>query len=234
PGIRCGRARGRMDGGDRRLHDDLHGLVQPHAVEHAPRGDRGEARRADRGDGQERPRPVTRDIQPPLPAISLGPRRGAGDRRGPQAHARRPRAAPRRFDCRAPGNRQAPAAAVPARSYSREQGRGQAREDALDQSRELLRGRNPHVGYHQPRREEGDQELPAGQWLTGKGEGEKHMAETTMGSAGARPTLFLRNVTGLVKAWSTFDAFVYSFWSVNLITLGLYGMSYVYSVPDGQ
>ena len=60
------------------------------------------------------------------------------------------------------------------------------------------------------------------------------MAETTMGSAGARPTLFLRNATGLVKAWSTFDAFVYSFWSVNLITLGLYGMSYVYSVPDGQ
>jgi hypothetical protein len=24
-----------------------------------------------------------------------------------------------------------------------------------------------------------------------------------------------------------------SFWSVNLITLGLYGMSYVYAVPDG-
>src|SRR5229473_2382871 len=60
------------------------------------------------------------------------------------------------------------------------------------------------------------------------------MAETTMGSAGSRPTLFLRNATGLVKAWSTFDAFVYSFWSVNLITLGLYGMSYAYTVPDGQ
>src|SRR5207245_7649592 len=60
------------------------------------------------------------------------------------------------------------------------------------------------------------------------------MADTTMGTAGARPTLFLRNATGLVKAWSTFDAFVYSFWSVNLITLGLYGMSYVYTVPDGQ
>src|SRR6266704_1194118 len=57
------------------------------------------------------------------------------------------------------------------------------------------------------------------------------MAEATMGS---RPTLFLRNATGLVKSWSTFDAFVYSFWSVNLITLGLYGMSYVYTVPDGQ
>src|SRR5712664_2443982 len=62
----------------------------------------------------------------------------------------------------------------------------------------------------------------------------RDMAESTMGSAGSRPTVFLRNATGLVKAWSTFDAFVYSFWSVNLITLGLYGMSYVYTVPDGQ
>src|ERR1041385_1851079 len=59
------------------------------------------------------------------------------------------------------------------------------------------------------------------------------MADTTMGAT-ARPALFLRNATGLVKAWSTFDAFVYSFWSINLITLGLYGMSYVYWVPDGQ
>src|SRR5437762_8125219 len=53
-------------------------------------------------------------------------------------------------------------------------------------------------------------------------------------TSGQRPSLFLRNATGLVKAWSTFDAFVYSFWSVNLITLGLYGMSFVYWVPDGQ
>src|ERR671928_1278243 len=58
------------------------------------------------------------------------------------------------------------------------------------------------------------------------------MATTTAGPP--RQTLFLRNATGLVKAWSTFDAFVYSFWSVNLITLGLYGMSYVYWTPDGQ
>src|SRR2546430_12677805 len=49
-----------------------------------------------------------------------------------------------------------------------------------------------------------------------------------------RPTLFLRNATGLVKAWSTFDAFLYAFWSVNLVTLGLYGMSFVYAIPDGQ
>jgi amino acid transporter len=40
--------------------------------------------------------------------------------------------------------------------------------------------------------------------------------------AAAAPTLFLRNATGLVKGWSGFDAFVYSFMSVNLVTLGMY------------
>lgn len=58
------------------------------------------------------------------------------------------------------------------------------------------------------------------------------MATTT--AAPPRQTLFLRNATGLVKAWSTFDAFLYSFWSVNLVTLGLYGMSFLYAIPDGQ
>jgi basic amino acid/polyamine antiporter, APA family len=57
------------------------------------------------------------------------------------------------------------------------------------------------------------------------------MATTT---EAPRQTLFLRNATGLVKAWSTFDAFLYAFWSVNLVTLGLYGMSFVYVIPDGQ
>ena len=60
------------------------------------------------------------------------------------------------------------------------------------------------------------------------------MATTTDTTGTSRPTLFLRNATGLVKAWSTFDAFLYSFWSVNLVTLGLYGMSFVYTIPDGQ
>ena len=58
------------------------------------------------------------------------------------------------------------------------------------------------------------------------------MATTTTDAP--RQTLFLRNATGLVKAWSTFDAFLYAFWSVNLITLGLYGMSFAYAIPDGQ
>jgi amino acid transporter len=52
--------------------------------------------------------------------------------------------------------------------------------------------------------------------------------------AGGRPTLFLRNATGLVKAWSAYDAFIYSFMSVNLVTLGLYGMSFAYAIPQGQ
>jgi APA family basic amino acid/polyamine antiporter len=38
----------------------------------------------------------------------------------------------------------------------------------------------------------------------------------------AAPTLFLRNATGLVKGWSGFDAFTYSFMSVNLVTLGMF------------
>jgi APA family basic amino acid/polyamine antiporter len=59
------------------------------------------------------------------------------------------------------------------------------------------------------------------------------MGEMTMGTS-ARPALFLRNATGLVKAWSAYDAFIYSFMSVNLVTLGLYGMSFAYSVPDGS
>jgi APA family basic amino acid/polyamine antiporter len=59
------------------------------------------------------------------------------------------------------------------------------------------------------------------------------MADITADS-GALPTVFLRNATGLVKAWSAYDAFIYSFMSVNLVTLGLYGMSTAYAIPDGH
>ena len=49
------------------------------------------------------------------------------------------------------------------------------------------------------------------------------------------PTLFLRKATGLVKGWSRFDAFVYSFMSVNFVTLGLFfSLSVLGFVPDGQ
>jgi basic amino acid/polyamine antiporter, APA family len=49
------------------------------------------------------------------------------------------------------------------------------------------------------------------------------------------PTLFLRNATGLVKGWSGFDAFAYSFMSVNLVTLGMfYSLAIFAFVPDGS
>ncbi len=50
------------------------------------------------------------------------------------------------------------------------------------------------------------------------------MATITGEAGGVReaPALFLRNATGLVKGWSGFDAFIYSFMSVNLVTLGMY------------
>ncbi len=46
-------------------------------------------------------------------------------------------------------------------------------------------------------------------------------------------TLFLRKATGLVRSWSVFDAFVYAFFSINLITLGLYIMSQMYFFEGG-
>jgi APA family basic amino acid/polyamine antiporter len=51
----------------------------------------------------------------------------------------------------------------------------------------------------------------------------------------AAPSLFLRNATGLVKGWSGFDAFTYSFMSVNLVTLGMWYSFAVFSfVPGGN
>jgi basic amino acid/polyamine antiporter, APA family len=43
-----------------------------------------------------------------------------------------------------------------------------------------------------------------------------------MASITEAPSLFVRNATGLVKGWSGFDAFGYSFMSVNLVTLGMF------------
>src|SRR6266540_47689 len=56
-----------------------------------------------------------------------------------------------------------------------------------------------------------------------------------MAATGEAPTLFLRKATGLVKGWSRFDAFLYSFMSVNFVTLGLFfSLSVLGFVPDGQ
>ena len=56
-----------------------------------------------------------------------------------------------------------------------------------------------------------------------------------MAAIGEAPTLFLRKATGLVKGWSKFDAFLYSFMSVNFVTLGLFfALSVLAFVPTGQ
>src|SRR5256885_6030668 len=44
---------------------------------------------------------------------------------------------------------------------------------------------------------------------------------------------FVRKATGLVRAWSAFDAFIYAFFSVNFGTLGMYIMSFGPFVPQG-
>ena len=49
----------------------------------------------------------------------------------------------------------------------------------------------------------------------------------------AAPSLFLRNATGLVKGWSGFDAFTYSFMSVHLVTLGLFYSLAVFAYVPG-
>jgi len=55
-----------------------------------------------------------------------------------------------------------------------------------------------------------------------------------MEAKAAAPSMFLRNATGLVKGWSGFDAFAYSFMSVNLVCLGMfYSLAIFAYVPDG-
>ncbi len=56
-----------------------------------------------------------------------------------------------------------------------------------------------------------------------------------MAAVSEAPGLFLRKATGLVKGWSRFDAFLYSFMSVNFVTLGLFfALSVLAFVPTGQ
>src|SRR2546423_11564381 len=56
-----------------------------------------------------------------------------------------------------------------------------------------------------------------------------------MAAVGEAPTLFLRKATGLVKGWSKFDAFLYSFMSVNFVTLGLFfALAVIGYVPAGH
>src|SRR5258706_806184 len=56
----------------------------------------------------------------------------------------------------------------------------------------------------------------------------------TTGEMAKAPALVLRNATGLVKGWSGFDAFAYSFMSVNLVCLGMfYSLAIFAYVPEG-
>jgi APA family basic amino acid/polyamine antiporter len=61
------------------------------------------------------------------------------------------------------------------------------------------------------------------------------MASVTAG-AGEAPerAVFVRKATGLVRGWSTRDAFIYAAFSINLITLGLYIFSFGPFIPDGS
>ena len=59
------------------------------------------------------------------------------------------------------------------------------------------------------------------------------MATPASGSNAQDSTLFLRKATGLVRSWSVFDAFVYAFFSINLVTLGLYSFSQMYYFEGG-
>ncbi len=46
--------------------------------------------------------------------------------------------------------------------------------------------------------------------------------------------LFVRKATGMVRSWSVFDAFIYSFFSINLVTLGFYIFSQMYFFEGGM
>src|SRR3954469_16828600 len=47
-------------------------------------------------------------------------------------------------------------------------------------------------------------------------------------------SVFVRKATGLVRGWSVQDAFIYAFFSINLITLGLYIFSFGPFIPKGS
>jgi basic amino acid/polyamine antiporter, APA family len=61
------------------------------------------------------------------------------------------------------------------------------------------------------------------------------MASTTAGDMPYEErSLFVRKATGLVRGWSVQDAFIYAFFSINLITLGLYIFSFGPFIPKAS
>ncbi|HTZ04500.1 MAG TPA: APC family permease [Gaiellaceae bacterium] len=57
---------------------------------------------------------------------------------------------------------------------------------------------------------------------------------TMAGDAPQEQSLFVRKATGLVRGWSVQDAFIYAFFSINLITLGLYIFADGPFIPKGS
>jgi APA family basic amino acid/polyamine antiporter len=57
---------------------------------------------------------------------------------------------------------------------------------------------------------------------------------TTVGEVPYRErSLFARRATGLVRGWALGDAFIYAFFSINLVTLGLFIFTYAVFIPEG-
>ncbi|MBV9279394.1 MAG: APC family permease, partial [Chloroflexi bacterium] len=59
---------------------------------------------------------------------------------------------------------------------------------------------------------------------------------TQIGGRGttAGQNLFVRNATGLVRSWATFDAFLYSFFSINIVSLGFFAFASGFLFPNGN
>src|SRR6201981_1795927 len=57
---------------------------------------------------------------------------------------------------------------------------------------------------------------------------------TIAGDAYEERSLFVRKATGLGRGWSVQDAFIYAFFSINLITLGLYIFADAPFIPKGS
>ena len=47
-------------------------------------------------------------------------------------------------------------------------------------------------------------------------------------------TLFVREATGLVRDWSSYDAWIYAFMSINIVTLGFYIWTFNSFIPQGS
>jgi amino acid transporter len=60
------------------------------------------------------------------------------------------------------------------------------------------------------------------------------MATMAGGAPYEERSLFVRKATGLVRGWSVQDAFIYAFFSINLITLGLYIFADGPFIPKGS